>query len=315
MLRFAPEDWLSHRRNCKRPVKIAVGLALALVGLLGSQPAWAAAALEVESTGGCVDTAATRARLAPVLAPYADARGGTVAVVVQRSGDFTSLTLRVVAISGDVVLERRLTLRPEDCPSAPELIATILERFLRDFPRARWTDLPHQNGPMVVVMGQELPWIASVVRASLAGRWPGPSADLDLGATLETGTARRRLFASTNLRVGTPARLGVGHVVDGVAALGMGWREIGASWVGELEVRVGGRVTAGYGYTVNRRVWLPWMEVGGGISWPWHGWLLGPVVGISPLRQRATTAAGAYTPLPWLRLGVSASLPLVVDLL
>jgi hypothetical protein len=227
----------------------------------------------------------------------------------------TVITLRVVAISGEVVLERKIVLRPEDCPSAPELIATVLEHFLHDVPRSVWTELPRQPAATIIVVGRELPWVAAVARTSMAARWPGPGADLEVGLALETGTRSGRLMASATARIGTPQRLGVGRIVDGVTAAGVGWRRIGTASVAALEFKVGGRFATGYDYRASRTDWLPWLEVSGGIAWPWHGLLVGPVLAVSPLRQRAVTTAGAETTLPYLRAGVCFEVPLVVDLL
>ncbi|MBN1962081.1 MAG: hypothetical protein JW841_14160 [Deltaproteobacteria bacterium] len=290
------------------------GLVTALSVNFVPRALYAGAALDIESTSGCVKPNAVRARLKPVLEPYADARGGTIAVVSHKAGKVTSVTLRVVALNGDVVFYRRLKLQPEDCPSAPALIATIIDRFLHNFPRARWTDLPaHESS--VVVIGHQMPWIVAMMRTTIMGRYPQPGADLDLGLSLETGTARHRLYIAANARSGTPIALGIGKVFDSTATGSIGWREISDNCTAEFEIRVGGRLTSGIEYSVNRNVWLPWIEFETAVSWPWGPWLFGPMIAVSPLQQRAKTAAGARVKLPWIHLGLGAWIPLTVDLL
>ena len=303
------------------------GAMLALVVVLFTpMRSFAGAALEVEARGACVDAPAVRARLAPLLAPYATARGGLVSVVAQKASDGTAVTLRVVSVAGDVVLERRLVLRPEDCHSGPELLATILERFLREVPRGSWADPPPRPPPVLPPLtlpappppppptGRE-PSVAVVARAAFAGRMPGPTGSLDLGVALEAGTPRRRLFGSLTGRLGSPGELGGGHYVDGMVALGIGWRALYSSFTTALELRLGARMARGYGFTTERTAWLPMAELAGGISWYLGDLLVGPTVAVAPFEQAATSTSGARARLPYLQVGLGIEWPLRVDLL
>ncbi len=269
----------------------------------------------VDTNSVCVDAAAVRQRVAPLLSPYSESRGGTITVVARKAQAKTVLVLRVVAVSGEVVLERRTSLRPEDCPSAPELVATILERFLRDFPRTRWADIPPAGETSVVLVGRGLPWVVGMLRTSAAAHYPGLGADLEVSGALEVGTVARRLYTSAILRAGTPRELGAGHFLDAFLGLGVGWRQVGPRATFELEARVGARAARGYDFSSNRAAFLPCAEVAGGVAWQLGGWLIGPVAAVTPFRQTAVTEAGAETTLPWVRLGVGVWLPLSAGVL
>lgn len=287
---------------------------------------FAGAALEVEARGACVDASAVRTRLAPLLAPYATARGGVVSVVAQRASDGTAVTLRVVSVAGDVVLERRLVLRPEDCHSGPELLATILERFLREVPRGSWADPPPRPPPVLPPLtlpaqppppppsGRE-PSLAVVARTALAGRLPGPTGSLDLGLAIEVGTQRRRLVGSLTGRLGSPGELGGGHYLDGMVALGTGWRALSSSFTTTVELRLGARMARGYGFTTDRTAWLPMAELALGISWYLGDLLVGPTAAVAPFEQAASSTSGARARLPYLQVGLAIEWPLRVDLL
>ncbi len=267
----------------------------------------------VEAQAGCLVAAQVRAKLADVVVdhPGAEALTVTASDVAARMG--TRVSLRVVTPLGEVILERHFELAPADCRSSPLLLATVLQTFLTEVPRTRWgIEKPADESTEVVpvVVERDASELGGMLSLGVDSRWLPTGAGLEAGAAIDVGSSRHRLTGSAAVRLGWPQALGSGHFLDATALLGVGWRYGGAHWLVRAEARAGGIWVAGYGFAKDRQVWLPWVEGQLCALWTVGPLLLGPELGLSPLRHLVTTSAGAPGRIPWLRLGVAAAWPL-----
>lgn len=280
--------------------------------ILSAYPARSDAAVFVEDTFECISREDADERLNKILATHDGSDELTVTLVTSRSEAKIPVTLRVVTSRGDVILERRFELQRADCPSIPELAATALDRFLQSFPKSRWskTEEPDPPPPDPIVVVRDVTAIGALAHLSVDSRWDPSSLDIELGGSLDIGSSRHRLVGSLATRWGLPRSVGTGHFIEGFALLGLGWRYASESWRLKAEARTGGLVVAGYDFSVNRTVWLPWLEFQGTMLWQWGSVLMGPNLGVSPLRHDVVTSAGASSQVPWLRLGITIALPI-----
>ncbi len=273
-------------------------------------PATASISVHIESHTECLDEEQLQLRIGKLLEHYEGGSEGSITVAGSPGETATIATLRVVTVVGEVVLDRLFELRPEDCPSAVDLFATVLEQFLREFPREGWGEDPQpQPVPERIIVTQDVTEFAGRFFVAADTRWQPTSGDLELGATLDVGSDRHRLTASAAFRVGYPHKLGGGQYIENLALLGVGWRYASQNWLTQIEVRTGGLVVSGFGYAINHHTWLLWLEAQGAIMWHWHGVLMGPQVGVSPLQHRVVTVDGDVSAIPRVRIGVVVAIP------
>jgi hypothetical protein len=193
-----------------------------------------------------------------------------------------------------------------------ELVALVLEQFLSTFPLEEWiskTRPPEPPPPEKIFLTRDMAELAGSASLAVDSRWPYPSADLEFGVALDVGSSSHRLVGSAALRVGIPHELGSGSYLESMGLLGVGWRYATRGWMLRVEVRTGGLLVSGFGYTTNYHRWLLWVEAQVGVMWEWKGVLLGPQIAVSPLWHRVETTAGVGRQLPWLRVGVVIGFP------
>ena len=293
--------------------RLAIVIALSS-GWLGGPDRASAVALHLENRTSCLDEPSRRARLGDLLAAYTGGAHGSVTVVANPGEGATVLTLRIVTLNGEIVLDRRFDLKAQDCPSAVELLATVLDTFLRELPRDSWGEGPvPARSPERVVVTADMSEVAGMVFAAVDSRWSPTSADAEIGAAIDVGSTEHRLAGSVTARVGYPHALGGGRYLESLAMLGLGWRYGQESWMVRAEIRTGGLLVSGFGYANNGRVWLLWLEAQAAALWCWQGLLIGPELGLSPLRDHIRTGTGFETEVPWLRAGLVVAIPFWSD--
>lgn len=271
------------------------------------------ASVYVEDRTDCLDQTGLEEAITDVLLEYEAGKKGSTTVVGNPGETTAMVALRVVTMAGEIILERRFEFKPEDCPSSTDLITTVLGRFLQDFPREEWGEDPPEPAPVSaperVVVTQDVSEFSGLVLVGGDTRWLPTSGDLELGVAIDVGSQRHRLAASAMIRVGVPHALGGGHFIETIGMLGVGWRYAGQSWLTRLEVRTGGLLVSGFGYASNHHTWLLWLEFQGAVMWHWNWVLIGPQIGLSPLRHKAITADGDSANIPWIRAGVVLAIP------
>lgn len=75
------------------------------------------------------------------------------------------------------------------------------------------------------------------------------------------------------------------------------------------ELRTCGLFVAGFGFPVNHRQWLPWLELQVSMLFRLAPMMLGPQAGFSPLMHEVI-AGTQSTGISWLRLGLIAAFPI-----
>lgn len=289
----------------------AVPKGLLVLALLGPTEAMGAS-VQIEDQTGCLQGAELSTAINGVLSGYEGGEEGSITVVGNPGDVGVVTTLRVVTVTGEIVLERRFDLQSQDCPTSTPLISTVLERFLAGFPVEKWEEQPKRTPipvPREVVVTRNVSTIAGFFLIGVDSRWLPASADLDLGVAADAGSARHRLTGSATLRLGLPHELGGGQYLESFLMLGVGWRYGAETWLSRLEVRVGSLLASGFGYETNHHTWLLWLELQGASLWQVGAVMLGPQVGLTPLRHRIVTADGAVRHTPWLRVGLVCVIP------
>lgn len=291
---------------------------LVLASLLSAPAVWATERVMVDDRTGCLAGSDTAGRLGAVIDAGDPEALLSVAVVVAPAVDGSLATMRVlVNHSGELVLERTFTLAPVDCPSAPDLLGIVLERFLAEAPLERWRPPkppappppPEPPPPETILVTRDVASMAGHVFLAADGRLPEASADLELGAAIDVGSANHRLVASLALRVGLPDRLGQGRYLESLGLLGVGWRWADRGWMVRAEARTGGLLVSGFGYDRSFDTWLLWLEAQVAVLYDLDGILLGAQVAGSPLWHEVATTSGESRRLPWLRLGLTVGFP------
>lgn len=267
------------------------------------------ATVYVEDSLNCVARVGAESALAAVLERHSAGELSVTLVMTQTQQDYVG-TLRVVAALGDVILDRRVALKPQDCASAAPLFSTMLDTLLRDLPRTEWQPAVPAEPAAASVVIRDVTQIGALAYLAADSRWFPVGASLEAGATLDVGSARHRLTGSAALRCAWPQGVGSGHFLEVLPTLGLGWRYATENVLLRAEVRSGGLMVAGYGFAKNRTVWLPWLELQAAALWSWNKVLVGPGIGVSPLRHEVVTTGGASGQVPWLHLGVVIALPL-----
>jgi len=310
---------------------VAHRLAVTVGLLLWRSLAWAGPTLHIENQTACLDNGGLQSRLGQILEEYGAAENAIVSVTanpgdlgttvnprdlgttVNRGDIGTIATLRVVTITGEVVMERRFDIVPESCPSAIELIAAVLQSFLREFPREKWQEEPLPKVPPevreIVIENDVTQYKASVFTA-VDSRWPKPSASLDAGVLIDVGGRRHGLVSSAAIRLGMPHGLGAGHFIETFFLLGVGWRYQGENWLLNLALRVGPLMVSGIGFANNYRNWLFYAEAQGTWLFAWRGIHIGPELAVAPLINQVETTRRETTTLPWMRLGCVVVIPI-----
>ena len=258
------------------------------------------ARVEVATTV-CPDPGQARARLAAVLAARGAPPGLVVHVEADEQGEPREVRLRVVDAGGEVGVDRSYPLAPADCPSATELLAIGVERYL-----AR---LPAWSGPARPDARATVAW--SLVAAVSATGLPA-GVDGHLGAVVDRRRRHDRVGAGLLVRASWPQAAGPGQLQQTAVLAVARYRRLRGRWHGEAGARGGALVVSGLGFAADRSDVLPWWEgyVAAGRSWRWGS--VGLEVAASGLRHRAATSDGSVdVELAQVRLGLALELALV----
>lgn len=309
------------RSDCLAPTRVLDGCVpfFSLHSWLGGSflllfPGIALASVEVRARTSCLEAEALDARLEQVLVDNAQSREIDLLVVVEDGGTTPIVvSLKAVSATGDIEIDREFTLVPADCARSTDLLATVLDRFVRDMPLEKWTlPLPRISAPPPK-QEQRPVWLTE-----LSGRLGTYAALAPVGGVLdlllrwEMGKGDWALALEADTFWSLPHDLGHGKLWVGTLAGGLGARVRFAPWLARLSARAGGMLAAGSGFAENESHWLPWLE--GEIA---VGRALGPVrlllaAVVSPYRHRAHTAErDASTAISNLRLGLALELPLL----
>lgn len=130
----------------------------------------------VETQAGCLVERAVHDALSAVVDRHRGAEALTVTAADMRATKGVIVTLRVVTPAGAVILDRRFDLAHQDCASSPQLLTTVLDSFLRDFPRSEWgvdkppADRPEAPPAVPVVVEHDVSQLGGLVFLALDGR-------------------------------------------------------------------------------------------------------------------------------------------------
>ena len=235
----------------------------------------------VQSDGGCADAREVESRLGAAVALAATSREPDLALDV--SATATRVVLRARDRDDTTVLEREWSVAEPDCTAVPDLLATVLTRFLDTFPADRWSrPRPPHARP------ERFREPNALFRASLAAAFVPSQADPGLLLGGE-GEAAFSAPVWRGVSLGAVARGGVA----GTGVLG----EIG--WGRSREAVAWGTATRA-GLFFNDGADLIWVEAGAWVAGRVGPAWLGPHLWIAPGRGRD---------IPSTRLGVTAVAP------
>ena len=269
----------------------------------------------VEQQSDCMNAPDIRRALQSVLAAREESRYMAVTVVVAPAVGGYVATLRVVTRdTGEILLERRLSLNAEDCDDAPLVLKVMLEQFLTSFPIEEWrdrlkADSEEQQTREVeikqVLVEKETSTLHWLCLVGLDSRWPTPSGSLELTGGLDVGSSRHGFIGNAVVREGYPRSLDGGRYLDTTAMLGLGWRfSPNRALMIRTEVRTGALLVNGVGYPHNYHRWMLWLEIQLSLVWKLGSFLIGPEVAASPLTHSVSTTSLESEDLPWIRVGL-----------
>lgn len=310
-----------------KDMKMSITLALLMTIPVISTADDASPSIFIERQTDCVNEAALRESLEQALGAYQGSRHMMVAVVIAPAVDGSAVALRVVMTgTGEIVLDRQFKLTEADCENAHQFIRLVLEQFLTEFPIDDWTreNVPEERAA-TRPGNEEVPTVAkeeetSTVKPhflkwflafSLDGRLPTPSGDVDLSTGIDIGTNRHGFVSTLGARLGYPHSLDEGRFLETVFLFNVGWRFSPSSNLDlNTEIHVGPLLVSSFGYVVEYRHVVLWLE--GQISLTWRIGLvqLGPLVAVSPLQHSVSTIDGTRREIPWIRVGLKLGIPL-----
>ena len=219
------------------------------------------------------------------------------------AGAGVDVALRVMRHDGNVGLDRHYTLADNDCPSAPQLLALGVDRWLTSFPE--WAEPPEPPRPLP---SRSFEVAAEATASAIA---PPFGVDGELGALVDYGSPSDRFGVSAVVRSSVPQVAGDGmfHLIATLG--GATWRHRFAQWETRVELRGGGLRVSGIGFLEDRASWLPWFEVAAfaGRRWAWG--TLGLQIAATTLRDHAVTSDGLVSQdIPLARIGISGTFEL-----
>jgi hypothetical protein len=296
-----------------RPCPIAYGRSvrrvpsvIGLVAVIGcahphaSVPAPAPGRISITSPS-CIAPGPTDSRLRQVLAEHrADKSGLVVEVGGTASETGTDVTLRVLRSNGDVGLDRRYSLGPADCDSAPQLLALAVDRWLTSFPE--WAEPPPPPVPPPVR------WIEIAIPVAANGITPPLGVEAEAGVLVDWGNAANRIGGTALARTGIPQRAGDGKFREVAALAGVAWRHRTGAWETRVELRGGGLRVSGQGFAEDAVDWIPWGEGAVGAGRRFGFGVIGVELAATPIAAHATTKDGLVSEdIPRFRLGISGT--------
>lgn len=283
----------------------------------------ARADVELVGDSRCVDLESLRQPIEQILAEHKPEGELTLVVRVQvqdAAAGLTEIEL-VIALPDDAaLLERSYRLAVQDCPSADDLLLTVIAEFLEELPATRWSALPPPVAPpdappdappeaakeasppskSDIELGYRLR--AATIAAVDAASSRGPEAELGAGIALSFNS--QAVSLGVLARGGTSQDLGAGRF-RATSLLGeLGWRR-GNTFSGGIQLRAGAVRVAGSGFAENFVRYLPWVEAGARLGYRWRSLDLGVQLLASPLRHQVSIENREDSLwLPRFRLGI-----------
>ena len=306
---------------------VPIALALLMTTPAISKADESSPSIFIERQTNCVNEAALRESLEQALGVYRGSRHMMVAVVIAPAVDGNAVALRVVMTStGEIVLDRQLKLSEADCENAHQFIRLVLEQFLTEFPIDDWIreKVPEERGA-ARPGNEEVPTVAIVEKMStvnphflkwrlvfsLDGRLPTPSGDVDLSTGIDVGSNRHGFVSAVGARLGYPHSLDEGRYLETVFLFNTGWRFSPTSNLDlNTEIHVGPLLVSSFGYAMEYRHVVLWLEGQLSLAWRLGPVQLGPLVAVSPLQHSVSTIAGTRREIPWIRIGLMLGIPL-----
>jgi hypothetical protein len=266
-------------------------------------------AAEVHVSGGdCLAAADLEARVRHVIVDHHAAASGLVVDVVPVPAVVgTDVELRIARPTGEVGLDRHYALAAADCPSAPELIALGVDRWLSEFPE--WADPPPPSPPPRATPAR---WFELSLGGAASSLWLPVGVDAQIAALADWGASTDRFGATLLVRGSVPEHAGHGRFQQTSALAGLAWHHRAGAWDTRLELRGGVVLVSGLGFSEDHHAWLPWWEgaVFGGRAF--GRVTLGLELAATALRDHAVTRDGSVSEdVPYLRIGISGSFALI----
>jgi hypothetical protein len=259
---------------------------------------------ETRVATNCVPAREVEVAIANVLAAHHAEQAGLLVDVGETSAENASvgvdIMLRVIRRDGDVGLDRHYALADNDCPSAPQLLALAIDRWLTSFPE--WAEPPEPPAP------PPARGFAAGASATASAIAPPLGVDGELAALVDYGGPADRFGVSAVFRSGVPQRAGGGRFLQIAMLGGATWRHRFARWETRAEVRAGGLRVSGIGFAEDHASWLPWFEIAAFVGRRWSRGAIGAEVAATALHDRAVTRDGLVSQdIPLARIGVSGT--------
>jgi hypothetical protein len=272
----------------------------------------------VEQQTDCMAVSDIKSSLVSVIKNREEFQYIIISVVVSPAVAGTLATLRVIAReTGEILMERTLSILPEECVDAHLVLKVMLEQFLATFPIEEWKEsqAPSPSEIVVrtetVVVEKDRSFLNWLLLVGIDSRWPTPSGDIEIALGLDAGAKRHGLVGRLIARVGWPNPLGEGRQLETAALTALGWRFSPNEKLGlTIEIRTGALRVSGVGYEKNYHQWLVMVEAEFSVLWKIGPITLGPAVAVSPPIYTVYTDSGERADLPWIRLGMLLGIPL-----
>jgi hypothetical protein len=273
----------------------------------------------VEQQTDCMAISDIRSALESVLERREESKYMIVTVVVSPTVEGYLSVLRVIEReTGEILLEKTLSISEEECTDAHLVLKVMLEQFLTGFPIEKWKEknaekqvqapLPAESvvqSPKVIV---PLQWLFVL---GIDSRWPRPSGDIELGLGIDAGARRHGVVSQIVFRAGWPERLEEGRYLESCLLLALGWRfSPSPTFIFQAEARTGPLRVSGIGYDKNYHHWLIMLEAQLSMLWRLGPLYIGPEAAVSPLLHTVHTTSGKKKDLPWIRAGILFRVPL-----
>lgn len=292
-----------------RAAALLIACASCAAPLLATRAPAPPPAAEVHVIGGdCLVATDLEARVRRVLVEHhAEGSGLVVDVVAAPAVVGTDVELRIARPTGEVGLDRHYAFAAADCPSAPELIALGVDRWLSAFPA--WADPPPPAPPPPATPTR---WFELSLGGAANSIWMPAGVDAHVTALVDWGARTDRVGATVLVRGSVPEQAGSGRFQQTSALMGLAWHHRAGAWDTRLELRGGATLVSGFGFSENHHAWLPWWEgaVFGGRA-VGRG-TIGLEIAATALRDHAVTQDRSVSEdLPYLRIGISGSFALI----
>ncbi len=279
----------------------------------------------VEQQTDCMSVQDIRTALSDVLASREESKFMIVTVVVSPGVEKTLAVLRVVEReTGEILMERRFGIAPEECANAHLALKAMLEQFLTGFPIEKWRERkaearrppPPKIEKVEVVVEKQIVPLSWLLELGVDSRWPVPSGDVEFSLGLDAGGKYRGVYSAIVFRAGWPRPLGEGRYLESTGLLALGLRISPRERLDiRTEIRSGILLINGLGYKENYHQWLIMLELQMSFLWKAGPVKIGPEIAISPLFHSVYTESGNNEDLPWIRVGLLLCIPLGTSLL